>query len=187
MATKAHCAFVLETLSASLEDREALSLAQVEDLWQHYIDYKTGKSRSGEAAAADDPAEPSDGDVLVSDTEEDEPTGATLSPTYRPAAVTRLLGTATPSSASSSSVQSAVSTPSRTSEASSATSKSSSRSSLFSPLPATKSASSRTAEYPLFVTYNVIQRDGAKRLRGCIGTFEPHKLEEGLSSYALTS
>jgi AMMECR1 domain-containing protein len=37
------------------------------------------------------------------------------------------------------------------------------------------------------VTYNVIQKDGERRLRGCIGTFEPHELESGLGSYALTS
>ncbi|KAJ9148492.1 AMMECR1 domain-containing protein [Pleurostoma richardsiae] len=43
-----------------------------------------------------------------------------------------------------------------------------------------------TAEYPLFVTWNTITRSG-HNLRGCIGTFEALPLEEGLSSYAVTS
>ena len=39
---------------------------------------------------------------------------------------------------------------------------------------------------PLFVTWNVVKADD-KRLRGCIGTFEDHDLEEGLRTYDLTS
>jgi hypothetical protein len=187
MATQAHCAFVFETLSANLEHREPLSLFHVEDLWKHY---KARVSGADEAVAdTTEDQEPQDGDVLYSDTEDVAagPT-STLSPAYRPAAVTRLMAH-TPSTSSSSSVQSTLSTPSRTSEASSATSKSSSRSSLFSPPPttATRSKAAATAEYPLFVTYNVLQKDGEKRLRGCIGTFEPQELENGLSAYALTS
>jgi len=41
--------------------------------------------------------------------------------------------------------------------------------------------------YPLFVTWNSITASGAKRLRGCIGTFEPLPLAQGLKSYALTA
>lgn len=41
-------------------------------------------------------------------------------------------------------------------------------------------------DHPLFVTWNTLSRSGEKRLRGCIGTFEPLDLEEGLGSYALT-
>lgn len=41
-------------------------------------------------------------------------------------------------------------------------------------------------DHPLFVTWNTVSGSGEKRLRGCIGTFEPLDLEEGLSSYALT-
>jgi uncharacterized protein (TIGR00296 family) len=49
-----------------------------------------------------------------------------------------------------------------------------------SPTPLTSS--------PLFVTWNTISpRHGGHSLRGCIGTFEPQPLEEGLSSYALIS
>ncbi|KAK7528060.1 AMMECR1 domain-containing protein [Phyllosticta citriasiana] len=36
MATLAHCAYCFESLSASLEKRQPLSLAQVEELWEKY-------------------------------------------------------------------------------------------------------------------------------------------------------
>ncbi|TDZ21820.1 AMMECR1-like protein [Colletotrichum orbiculare MAFF 240422] len=43
-------------------------------------------------------------------------------------------------------------------------------------------------ESPLFVTWNTVSpRSGHRSLRGCIGTFEPQDLEDGLSSYSLTS
>jgi len=44
-------------------------------------------------------------------------------------------------------------------------------------------------KYPLFVTWNVRpSRPGrSPRLRGCIGSFEPHSLHEGLAEYALIS
>jgi len=43
-------------------------------------------------------------------------------------------------------------------------------------------------ESPLFVTWNTVSPHSSSRsLRGCIGTFEALPLEEGLSSYALTS
>ncbi|KAK6505228.1 hypothetical protein TWF481_007145 [Arthrobotrys musiformis] len=41
-------------------------------------------------------------------------------------------------------------------------------------------------ERPLFVTWNLVKPRG-KQLRGCIGTFEPQKLDEGLAAYAITS
>lgn len=52
-------------------------------------------------------------------------------------------------------------------------------------LPAVFSAD----KYPLFVTWNTrSSRPGrAPHLRGCIGTFEPHPLHEGLAEYALVS
>ncbi|OTB02014.1 hypothetical protein M426DRAFT_322976 [Hypoxylon sp. CI-4A] len=43
-------------------------------------------------------------------------------------------------------------------------------------------------ESPLFVTWNTVSpRTGDTSLRGCIGTFEAQDLDEGLSSYAITS
>ncbi|KAI1101625.1 AMMECR1 domain-containing protein [Jackrogersella minutella] len=43
-------------------------------------------------------------------------------------------------------------------------------------------------ESPLFVTWNTVSpRSGHTSLRGCIGTFEAQELDDGLSSYAITS
>lgn len=93
----------------------------------------------------------------------------------KPAAVSRLL---TPSSGSSSSAASTPSgsTPSESSAGTSVTS-----------LSTALADEGDVGEHPLFVTWNTISARGEKRLRGCIGTFEPLDLEEGLGSYALTS
>lgn len=40
---------------------------------------------------------------------------------------------------------------------------------------------------PLFVTWSTVRPGKASRLRGCIGTFDPRPLREGLAEYALTS
>ncbi|KAL2186308.1 hypothetical protein L209DRAFT_710369, partial [Thermothelomyces heterothallicus CBS 203.75] len=50
-------------------------------------------------------------------------------------------------------------------------------------------AASQITESPLFVTWNTVssRAGGGRSLRGCIGTFEPQELDEGLSSYALIS
>ena len=40
---------------------------------------------------------------------------------------------------------------------------------------------------PLFVTWNLVTSNGGKKLRGCIGTFEPLPLAQGLKSYAITA
>jgi hypothetical protein len=183
MATQAHCAYCFETLSSSLEKRQPLHLQQVEALWKQYND---------DPSAAD--SGPAEADEL-SDAEDAPPTA---DPSYRPAAISRLIAPS-PSTASSSSVQSTSSTPSGASEASSATSKSSSRSSFFSlgkrlrkEEEATDAGRSgrhgaEVEDSPLFVTWNVLQKNGDKRLRGCIGTFEAQELDDGLRSYALTS
>ena len=50
------------------------------------------------------------------------------------------------------------------------------------------SADPLITESPLFVTWNTVSpRSGNTSLRGCIGTFEAQDLDEGLSSYAVTS
>ncbi|KAF2278317.1 ammecr1 family protein, partial [Westerdykella ornata] len=173
MATVAHCAFCFEVLTAKLERREPLSLSQVEHLWQRY------EAGEDDYDDDDDPSEPLPSDMTPPAA---VPPNALLDPSYRPAAISRLMAN-TSSSASSSSVQSTISTPSRVSEASSATT-ASSKSSNSDDEPALEE------EYPLFVTYNTLHKVGRrwdKRLRGCIGTFEPQELESGLRSYALTS
>ncbi|KAF2864194.1 hypothetical protein K470DRAFT_240355 [Piedraia hortae CBS 480.64] len=46
------------------------------------------------------------------------------------------------------------------------------------------SSPSRDGKYPLFVSYNT---HPGKVLRGCLGTFEPQRLEPGLKNFALSS
>ncbi len=174
MATQAHCSYCFESLTSSLEKRPALTLRQVEALWKKYNTNPTTTQTSD----AVDPLE-------TLDPTEESPSAVPTDPSYKPAAVSRLMASS-PSTASSSSVQSATSTPvSGVSVASSTTSKSSSRSSFFSRL---RKAEKETVEdHPLFVTWNTVSRSGERRLRGCIGTFEAQELDEGLRSYALTS
>ncbi|KAK7192952.1 hypothetical protein DPSP01_005160 [Paraphaeosphaeria sporulosa] len=173
MATQAHCAYCFETLSANLENREALTLQQVEELWKKYNA---------------DPSAP-DPNALDDETADDEDAPTAPDGSHcRPAAISRLLAPS-PATTSSSSVQSTSSTPSGASEASSATSKSSSRSSLFSRLQRKEESPTAT---PLFVTWNTVAKSNGtqlseKRLRGCIGTFEAQKLDRGLRQYALIS
>lgn len=65
--------------------------------------------------------------------------------------------------------------------------------SLSNDTPGTSTASLATeqtiiTESPLFVTWNTVsQSSGHSSLRGCIGTFESQELDEGISSYAITS
>jgi len=40
---------------------------------------------------------------------------------------------------------------------------------------------------PLFITWNIKDRHGTKQLRGCIGTFSPMPVEEGIADYALVA
>lgn len=172
MATQAHCAYCFESLAASLEKRPGLSLRQVDALWKKY---------TADPTTTDTLETPVDSEIETSDSL--SPPSAS-DPSYKSAAISRLL-VPSPSTASSSSVQSVSSTPSGISEASSATSKNSSRSSIFSKLQ--KAEEEAVQDHPLFVTWNTVTRSGEKRLRGCIGTFEAQELDEGLRSYALTS
>lgn len=176
MATAAHCAYCFECLSASLEKRKPLSFREVEELWEQH-EAEDDDSFASAQLRAENGEQAADKDM-------DDAPGPP------PAALSRLLNT--PSTASSSSSPSAASsTPSLNND--SVTSKSSSRSSLFS-LPKrlslgkkAKTTSSEMEEYPLFVTWDTRSNRGNKSLRGCIGTFEPQELDDGLRSYALTS
>ena len=190
MATQAQCAYCFETISARLEGRrKQLSLAQVEELWEIYEndgDEEASaqlKAESAQAGAEDEDEEMEDQSAA--------PTQTRASP-YRPAAISRLLNPSPASSSSSSSMSpsAASSTPSLSSNNSG-----SSRSSIFS-LPnrltrgrktsSTPQVESDDEEYPLFVTWNKVDK-GHKRLAGCIGTFEPYELEEGLNIYSRTA
>ena len=184
MATLAHCAYSFESLLASLEGRQPLSLSKVEDLWDKYTSTaETDDDSRIDSDEASLQAPDEDGDLEMEDrSAEQEPA--------RPAAISRLLA---PSPSSASSSPSTRSTTSSRAEASSASSKSSSRTSIFSfarrsNKPANIPRSNASYEsHPLFVTWNTISRSGNKSLRGCIGTFEAQELDQGLASYALTS
>ena len=168
MASQAHCAFCFETLAASFDRRPALKLDQVEELWARYAE------QHGITEEQDD--EDEDVDEADADTTEQA----------RPAAISRLLNKPSASSSSSSlpSTKSASSaSPTDSSGAGTPDTSSSSRTSLFS---LGRGQRKQTEEYPLFVTWNTISRNGHKSLRGCIGTFEAQELEHGLHSYALT-
>lgn len=41
--------------------------------------------------------------------------------------------------------------------------------------------------FPMFVTWNTLSTSGDTSLRGCIGTFEPLALEDGIKQYSLTA
>jgi AMME syndrome candidate gene 1 protein len=180
MATPAHCAYCFESLAASFEKRKPLPLSKVRTLWETY--HKTDDDDDEEEVEAG--AAANDNKILD----------------FRPAAISRLAGANSASSSVSSSAPSASSsTPSLNTIASSATSSSSSaKSSLLSVVKRLSGRASDTGhtattkeeieqEFPLFVTYETRRFSGRKDLRGCIGTFEPHELTDGLRTYALTS
>ena len=205
MANRAHCAFCLETLAASLEDRDPLEYQQVLDLWSQYQFAQAPQQNSTGVdpryGLVEEDLDESTGVTTVEESIEDDgsdraqgiaqprPVTAAAKSGLQLPSISRLQ---VPSPASGSS---APSTPSSLSTTSSSAalgdkSKSSSNSSFFSfgrskqpsPLPP------KEEEHPLFVTWNTVsQRTGHKSLRGCIGTFEVHELGRGLREYALTA
>ncbi|GAB1737218.1 hypothetical protein NU219Hw_g1149t1 [Hortaea werneckii] len=187
MATQAHCAYAFECLAASFEHRQPLSLGQVEDLWSQYHDPKADNDEA-EDGDPDSHGNEEAGDADMTDAEEPTPAPAHTT-SAKPAAISRLLHRSRGGSESSSqsSLPSTRSTASSTPSGSSGTedTPATSRSSLFSLDRRRRDTSQQ--RYPLFVTWNVVNRSGHKTLRGCIGTFEAQDLESGLRSYALTS
>jgi len=178
MATQAHCAFCFEVLAAKFEKRQPLSLTQVEELWEEYqVSHQPTPAAKHKTESNDDDHQDTEGGAELQQEEDTAP---------RPAAISRLLnrdsGDRATSSASSTSSRDASNASSGTatpaSTASSATTASAGSS--------TAAQRKRREATPLFVTWNTVSRGGHKSLRGCIGTFEPLELEEGLRSYALT-
>jgi hypothetical protein len=160
-ATEAQCAYCFESLCAKFEKRKPLSLDNVEHLWEAFNEQEI---------------------------EDDSVNAEAVKDVARPAAISRLKESNTSSVSSTPSASS--STPSLNTTASSVTSLSSNGKSALISVAQKLGAGQKTQtkrEYPLFVTYDTRTRSGRKELRGCIGTFEPHDLEEGLHSYALTS
>ncbi|KAL4956466.1 AMMECR1 domain-containing protein [Aspergillus filifer] len=176
MATPAHCFYCFESLAASYEGNDPISLAAVEELWERYEQFK--KLSELQDDAADD-----DGQEPVNDEKPDQGEQSASRPqTIKLPSIDRLQAQATPDS--SNSTPSAMSNKSSSSIFSSATT-SSSMSSM-SETPGSRQRAS-DQKYPLFVTWNTLSKSGRKSLRGCIGTFEAQELSHGLKSYALTS
>jgi uncharacterized protein (TIGR00296 family) len=153
MATIEHCLYCFEALASHFEDRDSMSLSEIQKLYPEYI-----KSLSA-----------------------DKSTTTKRHPALERLAASYPSGTASPASDSSASSLSSSSSSTPNPASSSATTPATSTSSLYS-----AAASSPVTETPLFVTWNIL-RHGHYQLRGCIGTFEPQELEDGLSSYAITS
>lgn len=165
MATVEHCMYCFEALAAHLENRKPMTLAEVHKSWAEYVHSVEAEA---EAEAADDTSEAAEG-------------GSSKLAKRLPAL--RRLAPA-PSSSNSSAASSA------SASASTSTlslSPDTSATSVSSPSASGDEHPEPIAESPLFVTWNTISPRHGHMLRGCIGTFEPQDLDEGLSSYALIS
>ncbi|KAK8047320.1 hypothetical protein PG996_015384 [Apiospora saccharicola] len=158
MATVEHCLYCFESLDAHLAGRKSLTLEDIEKLYAEFCE-------------ADDTPTGQNGQTESS-------TGGSKMGAIkkRMPAISRLAnssssGTSSPSSGSSMSL--ATDTPDTPD-----TSMTSLETERAAPI----------TESPLFVTWNTVSaRSGNTSLRGCIGTFEAQELEDGLSSYAITS
>jgi hypothetical protein len=152
MATTAQCIYCFETLAATLEDRPALSLREIEELWARYDNDADPENSVQHSPHADS--------------------------TLHPHRIAKMQGTDSPSSSV---------TPSTTSSSSALNNAStpSSKTSLFS--SEDRSSETKEESHPVYVTWNTISARGKKHLRGCIGTFSPMPLSEGLREYSLVS
>ncbi|PGH18664.1 hypothetical protein AJ80_04412 [Polytolypa hystricis UAMH7299] len=196
MATPAECFYCFECLSCSFTRAEPPCLDVVEDLWEEFEASKQLAQQSDYDKTQNDAGGQIENEVNGHDSQSEDPDEGpptrSRSDKLQPPSVSRVQGhsssrsssTSTPSALSVTSSRSAFTT------ASSTTSISPRSSSLFSQSNGYSAAAKRASleiEYPLFVTWNTISRNGHKSLRGCIGTFEPQELADGLRSYALTS
>lgn len=159
MATKAHCAYCFESISASFDRRQPQSLQEIQELWKQYVD-----DEGEEVVDGDQDGEVNDDSTLA-----------------QPAAISRLSNKPATSKSSNSSLPSvkSSSSSSRTGTATPA----SSVSSRSSPFALGRSSKPAPESHPLFVTWNTT-RSGHRSLRGCIGTFKAQEIQEGLRHYA---
>lgn len=158
MATIVHCLYCFETLASHLQGRESLTLAEVQESWTEYAKSLGADRDTGDSAARQAKRLP----AL-------QRLASTSSP---PSSSSASSGTCSPSTSTSTAASSTFSL------ANGADTPDTSVSSLAAPPP---------PEHPLFITWNTVSARYGHDLRGCIGTFEPKELEEGLSTYALTS
>ncbi|KAI1942169.1 hypothetical protein LOZ57_005392 [Ophidiomyces ophidiicola] len=200
MASPAHCYYCFECISASFKGEEAPNLQVIEALWEEYEAYKSLVSRSaqdeeeweGLAGRQEDQVKKADAprrDCDEVSLHSKQPENLSGPADSRLPSISRLRGILSPRSSNASTPSTLSSTSSSHSTTSSMTSQS-----IDSPPLSLQQKSYGSIcrnvtnlEYPLFVTWNVIGRDGHKQLRGCIGTFEPQDLSSGLQSYSLSS
>ncbi|OQE46847.1 hypothetical protein PENCOP_c001G07884 [Penicillium coprophilum] len=181
MANTAQCYYCFESLLASFENREPITLAAVEALWEQHEQTKKLSSLKEQTEAEDDTDRKS-----VNAQDEDDDSIQSPQPSSQPKqlqlrSISRLQSQNSASSSAATSSSSA-STPSSNSLQSSSTNVTTA-----SAVSETSHPRSSDQRYPLFVTWNTVSRSGHKSLRGCIGTFEAQELAAGLKSYALTS
>ena len=186
MASPAQCLYCFECLTASFEDRKPVDLEVIEELWQHERVKKLSavEDKNDSVSVGEDDKR---GQQIVSVDNED---GSSSAGKGNPPGTLTLPSVSRLQSSSESS--SAATTPSLTSQNSSRSISSDSTTltppTLQSPPSETPHLGQKRKErsYPLFVTWDIVKK-GRKSLRGCIGTFEPHELSDGLKSYALIS
>lgn len=166
MATVEHCLFCFETLAAAIErpKRTAMTLEEVCRSWAEY--------KESQAGAGDKDSAPASSSIAK-----------------RLPALQRLAGAHSTTSSGSSSPSSGTESPASGMDSStSLTSGVSTPATSTSSLPTSSPAS--ISDTPLFVTWNTVRSSSAASkddlsLRGCIGTFSPQPISEGLHDYAL--
>ncbi|KAL4985016.1 AMMECR1 domain-containing protein [Aspergillus falconensis] len=182
MATPAHCFYCFESLAASYEGHDPISLAAVDELWEKYEQFKK-LSELQDNVSLPPNEEDAPSQQPVNDSEDSRQITSRPQPIKLPS-IGRLQNRAA-SDSSVSTTPSAMSNTSSSSIFSSATTSSSISSQSNTPAGHRQRLSEQ--KYPLFVTWNTLSKSGRKSLRGCIGTFEAQELSHGLKSYALTS
>lgn len=197
MASPAQCFYCFECLSASFEDREPISLAALEDLWeQHEQVKKLSAIQDTDELVSLGENDNQSQQIVDNDINNDEDIdtvvkspGPSAKKPHRPHHTLKLPSISRIKSQPSSDSSSASTTPSIQSTNSSHTALSNSTT-VTPPIPHPPQSAQtkpKNRQYPLFVTWNTLSKHGHKSLRGCIGTFEAQELSAGLKSYSLTS
>ena len=99
MATQVHCAFCFDTLRAHFDKKPALSLAQVEDLWERY-QHGEDSTEAGASQEQDEPKPAAISRLLNKGTE--SPAGSDSSLPSTPGSGSSSKGSATPASSKTS-------------------------------------------------------------------------------------
>lgn len=204
MTKTAYCAYCFEVLCASLGKKQPLPLTEVEVSWNKYASLANYIDGVNSQSDEEDEVEEDEREVDGTDETKEPPpsqrrdankslTTTKINATGPNASLIPLSGSPyTGSTRSSTSASSLGAEKSSSSSVTQGTSNASSRRSLLSlgrrePRDGSGTDVRKAEEYPLFVTWNIVHKNGSRGLRGCIGTFEPQRIEDGLRSYALTS